>query len=366
MFRLERDSSTPNFVSSCRPKKLALRLRQLLRSPTKPTSSTSSIHSSPPSIRPNTPAVSPRPNAPSSRLHPPKRPHTPIRQSLQRLRLPHRTQRRKPQTKSPPESRTRLLQRQRTIRQKLSRPKQRPLRRHTKLGWLAPFQQTQPIHYSPDSLAQTDHEGSRDLAILDLKPRKHYRVLFYSHHVPTDQSFSAALIGSDDSARLDQVEETMRADANASCASATHDDIQCLEFRGFVTVTVQIPIELNGQPKFVDWSTEVKDVVPPKFPESLKIQRQFANSYYPVQFNPRRPRHPRPNPGRRRPPFLVAPVYPEPRRASCRRFFAPSHPNCHPDRSEPTPFRRVRFRANASAHAVEGPWLPSFPFSKTM
>src|ERR1700761_5351142 len=29
---------------------------------------------------------------------------------------------------------------------------------------------------------------------------------------------------------------------------------------------------------------------------------------------------------------------------------------CHPDRSEPTPFLRVRFRANASARAVEGPW----------
>jgi hypothetical protein len=153
-------------------------------------------------------------------------------------------------------------------------------------GGLLQFQQSQPLRYSPDSLSQTDHEGSRDLAILDLKPRKHYRVLFYSHHVPTDQSFSAALIGSDDSARLDQVEETMRADANASCASATHDDIQCLEFRGFVTVTVQIPIELNGQPKFVDWSTEVKDVVPSKFPASLKVQRQFANSYYPVRFNP--------------------------------------------------------------------------------
>jgi hypothetical protein len=148
------------------------------------------------------------------------------------------------------------------------------------------FQQTQPIHYSPDSLAQTDREGSRDLAILDLKPRKHYRVLFYSHHVPTDQSFTAALIGSDDFARLDQTEEAMRADANASCASSIQDDIQCLDFRGFVTVTIQIRIELNGQPKFVDWSTEVKDVVPSNFPDSLKIQRQFANSYYPVQFNP--------------------------------------------------------------------------------
>src|SRR5580698_3323000 len=33
------------------------------------------------------------------------------------------------------------------------------------------FQQSQPIRYSPTSLAQIDHEGSRDLAILGLKPR---------------------------------------------------------------------------------------------------------------------------------------------------------------------------------------------------
>src|ERR1700748_1405417 len=30
---------------------------------------------------------------------------------------------------------------------------------------------------------------------------------------------------------------------------------------------------------------------------------------------------------------------------------------CHPDRSEPTPFHRVRVFANAWARAVEGPWL---------
>jgi hypothetical protein len=30
---------------------------------------------------------------------------------------------------------------------------------------------------------------------------------------------------------------------------------------------------------------------------------------------------------------------------------------CHPDRSEPTPFLRVRFLANVWARVVEGPWL---------
>jgi hypothetical protein len=65
---------------------------------------------------------------------------------------------------------------------------------------------------------------------------------------------------------------------------SNHKARPILEFRGFVTVTVQIPIELNEQPKFVDWSTEVKDVVPANFPESFQIQRRFSNSYFPVQY----------------------------------------------------------------------------------
>jgi hypothetical protein len=133
------------------------------------------------------------------------------------------------------------------------------------------LQQSQPIHYNPDSLSQTDHEGSRDLAILNLKSQKHYRVLFYTHQVPTDQNFTAALIGSDDLTRLDDFEQKMRADAGASCSSSTTkaderatttDDVQCMEFRGFATVSVQIPVELNNHPKFVDWGTSLKYVVP--------------------------------------------------------------------------------------------------------
>ena len=78
----------------------------------------------------------------------------------------------------------------------------------------------------------------------------------------------------------------MRADSGASCSTSVHDDIQCFELRGFVTVTVQIPIELNGQPKFVDFGTKLETVVPAKSRKSLKIQRRFANSYFPVTFSP--------------------------------------------------------------------------------
>jgi hypothetical protein len=58
-----------------------------------------------------------------------------------------------------------------------------------------------------------------------------------------------------------------------------------MEFRGFATVSVQIPVDLNNQPKFVDWGTSVKYVVPEKSQKSLKIQRQFAGTYFPIIFN---------------------------------------------------------------------------------
>jgi hypothetical protein len=149
------------------------------------------------------------------------------------------------------------------------------------------FQQVHPIQYSPDSLAQTDHEGSRDLAILNLNPQKHYRVLFYTHQVPTDRNFSAALIGANDTARLDSFEQVIRAASDADCSSLNHDGVECFEFRGFVTVSIQIPIELNGKTQFVDWGTKVEAVVPAKAQKSFKLQRQFVGSYYDLKFNQR-------------------------------------------------------------------------------
>jgi hypothetical protein len=146
------------------------------------------------------------------------------------------------------------------------------------------FQQVHAIQYSPASLAQTDHEGHHDLAILDLEAQRHYRVLFYTHQVPNDRNFAAAIIGTNDPARLDQFELAMRADAGPSCESSTHDGLECLDFRGFVTVSVQVPVQLNGKAQFVDWGTKVKGVVPVKARKSFKMQRRFADAYYDLRF----------------------------------------------------------------------------------
>jgi hypothetical protein len=154
----------------------------------------------------------------------------------------------------------------------------------TDAGRMLRFQQVHAIQYSPGSLAQTDHEGSHDLAILDLEAQTHYRVLFYTHQVPTDRNFAAAIIGTNDPARLDQFELAMRADASPSCESSNHDGLECLEFRGFVTVSVQVPVQLNGKTQFVDWGTKVKGVVPVKGRKSFKMQRRFADAYYDLRF----------------------------------------------------------------------------------
>jgi hypothetical protein len=146
------------------------------------------------------------------------------------------------------------------------------------------FQQVHAIQYSPDSLSQTDQEGSRDLAILGLNPQKHYRVLFYTHQVPTDRNFSAALLGANDTARLDSFEQVIRAASDADCSALNHDGIECFEFRGFVTVSIQIPIELNGKPEFVEWGTKVEAVVPARAQKSFQLQRRFAGAYYDLNF----------------------------------------------------------------------------------
>ena len=84
---------------------------------------------------------------------------------------------------------------------------------------------------------------------------------------------------------MDPFEQAIRADAGTSCASSTHEDIQCLEFRGFVSLSVQIPVELNGYSQFVDWGTKLGRVSPGKARKSLQIQSRFADSYIDIQFD---------------------------------------------------------------------------------
>ena len=148
------------------------------------------------------------------------------------------------------------------------------------------FQEIGEIQYSPKSLEQPGDSGRQDVALRGLAQQTHYRLLFYTYLVPNDRRTFATVIGAVSASHLDQLEEALRANPEKDCKSvAAAKGADCVEFNGFVTVSAQINVELNGQLKFVDWGTSVQQVLPKNFLKSLRIQRRFMNSYYEVRFD---------------------------------------------------------------------------------
>jgi hypothetical protein len=149
------------------------------------------------------------------------------------------------------------------------------------------FQQVGPIQYSVESLEKDGKEGTRDLSLGELPEQAHYRLLFYTYLVPKEQDVSATIIGAGNATQLDELEREIRAYPAEGCARAAKaKGEECFGFKGFVTVSVQVKVGLNGKFQFVDWGTNLKSVLPRNAFKSLRIQRQFMGSYYDVRFNP--------------------------------------------------------------------------------
>lgn len=149
------------------------------------------------------------------------------------------------------------------------------------------FKQVGAIQYSPESLEKEGAEGSRDLDLRKLLGQPQYRLLFYTLVVPKDQGISAAVIGASNANELNELERELRPHPEEGCeqvAAAKGKD--CFDFKGFVTVSAQIKVELNGQTQFVDWGTKLRSVLPKNALKSLRIQRQYLGSYYEVRFDP--------------------------------------------------------------------------------
>ena len=153
------------------------------------------------------------------------------------------------------------------------------------------FRQIGNIRYSPKSLAQTVQEGSRDVDLSKVPAEMHYRLLFYTYLVPKKHQRSAAIIGARGAGELDELDRELRAQSDQNCETVSAArGVTCFEFDGFVTLSCQIQVELNGKEQFVDWGAKVRDVLSKNWqggvPKSLKIQRRFLNSYYDVRFHP--------------------------------------------------------------------------------
>jgi len=148
------------------------------------------------------------------------------------------------------------------------------------------------MKYSPESLGRTVTEGSRDLELAGLPPEPRYRLYFYTDLVAEKHTRSAAVIGANSLGQVDEVDRQLRANRNENCKEVEIPGaVTCFAFVGFVTVSSEISVELNGKSTFIEWGTQVRDVLPKdsdsRILHSLSLQRRYGpGKYYDVRFKP--------------------------------------------------------------------------------
>ena len=152
------------------------------------------------------------------------------------------------------------------------------------------FHQKGTARYTPASLTHQLQEGTSDLGVSSIPPERHFRLLFNTYFVPEKHTRSTAIIGATYTSQLDQLDKELRAHPDEDCknAAATYGAI-CFGFPGFVTLTPQVKVELNGKTRFVDVGTKIKELLSRSQADALKslrIQRRFLDSYYDLHFDP--------------------------------------------------------------------------------
>jgi hypothetical protein len=158
------------------------------------------------------------------------------------------------------------------------------------------FRRSGAIQYSPADLVGTALQGPRDFDVDRLPPEPRYRLFFYTFMVAEKRRRAAAIIGAREIGSLDAIDQQLRANPRQDCriASASRG-ATCFDFHGFVTLSTQISVEVNGKTRFVEWGVRVKDVVP-KTPnvrtlKTLRVERRFGeDTYYDVRFDRRNSR----------------------------------------------------------------------------
>lgn len=149
------------------------------------------------------------------------------------------------------------------------------------------FRRAGDVRFNPTSLRKKFQSTALESELSALQPELQYRLVFFGLHVPTEQKLSASIIGASSASKLDKFDRELRLRPTEGCKYfAGKQDVTCVDFSGWVTVTPQFTVELNGKPKLVDCGTPVRDVVPDGALSSLTIQRKFMDSYRDVRFKP--------------------------------------------------------------------------------
>lgn len=149
------------------------------------------------------------------------------------------------------------------------------------------FRRAGEVHFTPTSLKRKFEAMGLESRLASLPPEWRYRLVFYGLQVPTDQKLPASIVGASTPSRLDELERELRLHPTLGCKNFRDlPAVSCLDFNGWVTVTPQVSIALNGKGKLVDCGTLLRDVLPDGVLNSLTMQRKFMDSYHEVRFKP--------------------------------------------------------------------------------
>lgn len=149
------------------------------------------------------------------------------------------------------------------------------------------FRRAGDVRFTPRALGREFRNTGLEMELAGIPVERNYRLVFYTLLVSKEQKLATAVLGASTSSQLDEMDAKLRLRPEDGCKNFSGmEGVACLEFKGLVTVTGQIRVQLNGKSKFVDCGTSVKDLVQENALASLRIQRKFMSSYRDVRFKP--------------------------------------------------------------------------------
>jgi hypothetical protein len=141
------------------------------------------------------------------------------------------------------------------------------------------------VRFTPRMLGREFRNTGLETELAGISLELKYRLVFYTLLVSKEQKLATAILGARTASQLDEMDGKLRLKPGGGCINfAGTRGIACLEFKGLVTVTGQIRVQLNGKSKFIDCGTSLKELVPESALASLRIQRKFMSSYRDVRF----------------------------------------------------------------------------------
>ena len=140
-----------------------------------------------------------------------------------------------------------------------------------------------------EALAEVNGEGQM-LTARD-KGMFYNRLFFSGKDVPPDLSYAAVIVGTHSFKRMNEISRQLRTHPETACPD-TKTEAVCVPFQGAVTVSVELPVEINGQKEFVGTGQTLRGLLNNEglaacevHRNSLRIKRAFLNALVPVDFD---------------------------------------------------------------------------------